>query len=175
MSKVIFFWDAEQRVGLSFIVSTSLRFYDLFNRGFPSGSSCKESTCQCRRQETLVWFLGQEDPWRRKWQPIPVFLPQKFHGWRSLAGYSPTELDMTEHAYMHLLLFLMASRLARLVPSWLLRHTTKWRIKYPPTRYSGYVPGPHRVLKEESSLPFDEENHIGPLTTRGCHMEISNI
>ena len=24
-------------------------------------------------QETLVWFLGQKDPWRRKWQPTPVF------------------------------------------------------------------------------------------------------
>ena len=122
--KVIFFWDAEQRVGLSFIISTSLRFYDLFNRGFPRGSNCKESTCQCRRQVTPVWFLGQEYPWRRKWQPTPVFLPQNFRGWRSLAGYSPKELDVTEHACMHLLLFLMASRLARLVPSWLLGH---WR------------------------------------------------
>ena len=27
--------------------------------------------------------------WRRKWQPIPVFLPGKFHGQRSLVGYSP--------------------------------------------------------------------------------------
>ena len=28
-------------------------------------------------------------PWRRKWQPIPVFLPGKSHGRRSLEGYSP--------------------------------------------------------------------------------------
>ena len=28
-------------------------------------------------------------PWRRKWQPIPVLLPGKSHGCRSLAGYSP--------------------------------------------------------------------------------------
>ena len=38
-------------------------------------------------------------PWRRKWQPIPVFLPGKFHGQRSLVGYSPQdskELDMAE-------------------------------------------------------------------------------
>ena len=28
-------------------------------------------------------------PWRRKWQPTPVFLPRKSHGQRSLAGYSP--------------------------------------------------------------------------------------
>ena len=27
-------------------------------------------------------------PWRRKWQPTPVFLPGKSHGWKSLAGYS---------------------------------------------------------------------------------------
>ena len=26
-------------------------------------------------------------PCSRKWQPIPVFLPGKFHGQRSLAGY----------------------------------------------------------------------------------------
>ena len=26
-------------------------------------------------QETWVWSLGWKDPWRRAWQPIPVFLP----------------------------------------------------------------------------------------------------
>ena len=31
-------------------------------------------------QETGVQSLGQEDfPWRRKWQPTPVFLPGKSH------------------------------------------------------------------------------------------------
>ena len=40
-------------------------------------------------QETPVWFQGQEDPWRRKWQSIPVFLPGESHEQRSLAGYSP--------------------------------------------------------------------------------------
>ena len=28
-------------------------------------------------------------PWRRKWQPTPVFLPGKSHGQRSLTDYSP--------------------------------------------------------------------------------------
>ena len=28
-------------------------------------------------------------PWRRKWQPTPIFLPGKSHGQRSLAGNSP--------------------------------------------------------------------------------------
>ena len=40
-------------------------------------------------QETQVQSLGQKIPWRRKWQPTPVFLPGEFHGQRSLAGYSP--------------------------------------------------------------------------------------
>ena len=38
-------------------------------------------------------------PWRREWQPIPVFLPGEFHGQSSLAGYSPQGpkmLDMPE-------------------------------------------------------------------------------
>ena len=38
-------------------------------------------------------------PWSRKWQPTPVFLPEKSHGQRSLVGYSPLdqkELDTTE-------------------------------------------------------------------------------
>ena len=28
-------------------------------------------------------------PWRRKWQPIPEFLPGEFHGQRRLVGHSP--------------------------------------------------------------------------------------
>ena len=28
-------------------------------------------------------------PWKRKWQPTPVFLPGESHGQRSLAGYGP--------------------------------------------------------------------------------------
>ena len=39
-------------------------------------------------QETWVQSLGGEDPWRRKWQPTPIVLPGRFHGQRSLTGYS---------------------------------------------------------------------------------------
>ena len=41
-------------------------------------------------------------PWRRKWQPTPVFSPGESYGQRSLAGYSPwghEESDKTEHAH----------------------------------------------------------------------------
>jgi len=47
----------------------------------------KESACQCRRLKFDPWV--RKIPWRRKWQPTPVFLPGKSHGQRSLAGYSP--------------------------------------------------------------------------------------
>ena len=55
--------------------------------GFPGG---KEPACQCRRLkrwqfDPWVWKI----PWRRKWQPAPVFLPGESHGPRSLGGYSP--------------------------------------------------------------------------------------
>ena len=56
-------------------------------------------------QETWVRFLGWEDPWRRKWQPTPVFLPGEFHGQRSLVGYSPwgrKESDTTERLHFSL-------------------------------------------------------------------------
>ena len=54
-----------------------------------------------RWQETQFRSLSQEDPLRKKWQSIPLLLPGKVHGQRSLAGYSPwghKEPDKTEHA-----------------------------------------------------------------------------
>ena len=42
--------------------------------------------------------------WRRQWQPTPVLLPGKSHGWRSLVGCSPwglEELDTTEWLPFH--------------------------------------------------------------------------
>ena len=53
-------------------------------------------------QETQVPSLGREDPWRRKWQPTPVLLPGKSHGWSSMVGYSPRghkESDTTERVH----------------------------------------------------------------------------
>ena len=49
--------------------------------------SGKELTCQCRRHRFNPWV--RNIPWRKKWQPTPVFLPGEFHGQRSLMGYSP--------------------------------------------------------------------------------------
>ena len=68
--------------------------------GFSDGASGKEPTCQCVRRKIHgfdPWF--GKIPWKRAWQPTPVFFPGESHGQRSLAGYSPwgqRELGMTE-------------------------------------------------------------------------------
>jgi len=51
-----------------------------------------------------VGSLGGEEPLERKWHPTQVFLPGKFHGQRSLEGYSPRgskESDTTENTHTH--------------------------------------------------------------------------
>ena len=57
--------------------------------GFPDISGVKNPPTMHEMEEISIRSLGGEDPWRRKWQPTPVFLPGESHGQRSLAGYSP--------------------------------------------------------------------------------------
>ena len=75
-----------------------------YKKGFPSGAVVMNLPASAGDARDTVLVLGQEDPWRRKWQPTPVFLPGKSHGQRSLAGYSPwarKDLDTTEHTHTH--------------------------------------------------------------------------
>ena len=58
----------------------------LKDMGFPGGSSVENLPVT---QEMWVQFLGEKMPWRREWQPTPVFLPGESHGRRRLVGYSP--------------------------------------------------------------------------------------
>ena len=68
-----------------------------------TGGSDGKSVClQCRKPGFDPW-VGKI-LWRRKWQPTPVLLPGKSHGWRSLVGCSPwghEESDMTERLHFH--------------------------------------------------------------------------
>ena len=58
--------------------------------GLPRWHSGKESTCQYRRRKKPGFDPWMEKiPWKRKWQPTPVFLPGKSRGHRSLVGYGP--------------------------------------------------------------------------------------
>ena len=75
--------------------------------GSPTGSAVP-GILQARTLEWVAISLripivqtskGLKIPWRRKGQPTPVFLPEEFHGQRSLVGYSPwglKESDTTE-------------------------------------------------------------------------------
>ena len=71
---------------------------------FSGGSSGKESACQCRSHRRCrfdPWV--RKIPWRRKWQPTPVFLPENSMDrgawWGSVHGVA--ELDVTELLSMH--------------------------------------------------------------------------
>ena len=71
----------------------------LLGSSFPGGASGKEPINRCRRCRRLKFdpWVGKI-PWRRAWQPTPVFLPGEPHGQRSLVGYSlwgHKELDVT--------------------------------------------------------------------------------
>ena len=82
---------------------------------------------------------------RRQWQPTPVLLPGKFHGWRSLVGCSPwgrEKSDKTEQLHFHALEKAMATHSSVLA----------WRI--PRTAEPGGLlsMGSHRVGHDWSGL-----------------------
>ena len=60
---------------------------------------------KCRRPRFDPWV--RKIPWRREWQPTPVFLSRKSHGQRSLVGYSPWgskrvgHNQATKHTHRH--------------------------------------------------------------------------
>ena len=82
-----------------------LEAWILSPKGFPVGSEGKVSACNAGDPGSIPGSgrsLGEG-----KGQPTPVHLPGKFHGWRSLVGYSPwgrEESDRTEwiHFYFSL-------------------------------------------------------------------------
>ena len=76
--------------------------------GLPRWLSGKESTCQCRRLGLEPWL--RKSPWRRKWQPIPVFLPGKSHGQRSPADNNPRGRKRIRHN--------LVTKQQHLPPSW---------------------------------------------------------
>ena len=76
---------------------------------FPGGSEGKESACNARDPGSVPGF--GRSPGERKWQPTPVFLPEEFHGQRSLVGYRSQgckELDTTEMTCPHTVVLISA-------------------------------------------------------------------
>ena len=88
-----------------FFICVSLSFFrctpsKIIVTNFPGGLIVKEPTWHCRRHKRCGFdsWVGKI-PWRRAWQPTPVFLPGESHEQRGLAGYSAwvrNELEMTE-------------------------------------------------------------------------------
>ena len=67
-------------------------------RGFPNGSADKESACQCRRRRRWEFdpWVGKI-PWRRKWQPTPVFVPGIIPWTEGPGGLQSTGLQRVGH------------------------------------------------------------------------------
>ena len=68
--------------------------------GFPGGIVVKNPPVNAGdiREAALIPGIGKI-PWKKEWQPIPVFLPGESLGQRRLVGYSPwgcKELDRIE-------------------------------------------------------------------------------
>ena len=80
--------EARELTGTTCKEAKDLDFYSKIRNhcGLPWWLCGKEPACQCRRASSM--WVGKT-PWRSKWQPTPVFLLEKSHGQRSLAGYSP--------------------------------------------------------------------------------------
>ena len=69
---------------------------------------CKQSDMTERLNWTGFDPWVRKIPWRRKWQPTPMFLPGKSHGQRSLVGYTlwgHKELNTTEWLIIHTLMY----------------------------------------------------------------------
>ena len=65
--------------------------------GFLGGSVVKNPPA---KKETWVRSLGREAPWRRKWQPTAVFLPEKSHGqrgawWAAVHGVAKSQAGLS--------------------------------------------------------------------------------
>ena len=95
-----FSWSRDQTQ----VSCTAGRFFTVWSTGLSTPNSTARASIQIHlslRESGYAWSwldLGS-NPWRRKWQPTPVFLPGESQGRGSLVGcrlWGRTELDTTE-------------------------------------------------------------------------------
>ena len=74
--------------------------------GFPGGSVVKNPLAM-QRHGFHPWV--EKFPWRRKWQPTPVFFPRKSHGWKNPMGVARVGHDLaTEQHHQVIMVTLIA-------------------------------------------------------------------
>ena len=136
--------------------------------GLPRWLSRLRICLQCRthrRHGFYPWV--RKTPWKRAWQPVPVFLPGESHGQRSLADYSPQgrkELGMmvgTEHACFST--FHWKSNTA----SWLIHQTSSKPVQI---EAPGFAPEVSFRFPEAmpAHSPVDSPRHLS--AALGCRM-----
>ena len=103
LKKLEFYFHFSLLPSSKMVANESLQI-DIPSRISPSESAVQSpgnpTLTGCWRRRFDPWV--RKIPWRRRWQPNPVFLPEKSHGQRSLAVYSPwgrKESDMNEHTH----------------------------------------------------------------------------
>ena len=84
----------------------SSKFIQCGGGGFPGGASGKEPACQRRRHRRRRFdpWVGQI-PWRRAWQPTPVFLPGDSHrgAWQATVHKVPkSQTRLSDLARIHI-------------------------------------------------------------------------
>ena len=84
-------WRANSPWGRKVLGTTKKLALPLFFFSHPLWSSVvKNPPANVGDTGNLSWIPWvMKIPWRKKWQPTPVFLPGKSHGERSMVGYSP--------------------------------------------------------------------------------------
>ena len=98
-----FFYSEQYPLDPSMLLHVSMACPLLPNcvkKGFPGGTVVKKPSVNAWGGRDVGSIPGSgRFPWRKKRQPTPVFLPGKFHEYKSLTGFRPQsckELDMTE-------------------------------------------------------------------------------
>ena len=93
-------WSLKESDNTKQLTHTRTHTHTQIIMGFPGGTVVKNLLANAGYAS---WIPGLgRSPWRRKWQPTPVFLLGKSHGQMSLAGCSPRggkELDKTEDTH----------------------------------------------------------------------------
>ena len=86
----LLYWRKEEWVPLIIRAARSHYRRVMHALELPRWPSGEESACQykiCRNFGFDPWV--RKIPWRRTWQPTPVFLPGKSYGQKNLSGYGP--------------------------------------------------------------------------------------